>query len=457
MTTARYSAYKPSGFEWLGDVPSHWRIDRLKSSITLCRNGIWGEEPQGDENDIPCVRVADFDRQRLRVELAEPTIRNVTDKERTGRLLSKGELLLEKSGGGENQPVGCVVLYDDARPAVCSNFVARVVPAPGQNSSYWRYVHAAAYAVRLTVGSINQTSGIQNLDQARYFNEYVAFPPPAEQSAIAAFLDSETAKIHALVEEQKRLIELLKEKRQAVISQAVTKGLDPNVPMKDSGVAWLGEVPAHWKVSSIKHIVATPVTDGPHETPNFPDEGIPFVSAEAVSSGELGFEKKRGYISVEDHQRYSLKYRPLRGDIFMIKSGATTGVTAIVETDDEFNIWSPLAVIRCDETCDPYFVLNFMRSRNFLEAVTLGWSFGTQQNIGMGVIENLSVTVPPLEEQREIAKALEVEMMNLDALAEEARLAISLLVERRSALISAAVTGKIDVRGLAPQPEGAAA
>ena len=250
---------------------------------------------------------------------------------------------------------------------------------------------------------------------------------------------------------------MLKEKRQAVISRAVTKGLNPTVPMKDSGVVWLGDVPAHWTVSSIKHIVATPVTDGPHETPNFPDEGIPFVSAEAVSSGVLDFEKKRGYISVEDHQRYSLKYRPRRGDIYMIKSGATTGVTAIVETDDDFNIWSPLAVIRCDESSDPYFVLNFMRSKNFLEAVTLNWSFGTQQNIGMGVIENLAIPVPPREEQLNIAATLGSVTSRIDALTQEAEEAMSLLQERRSALISAAVTGKIDVRSLVPQPEAVAA
>ena len=285
------------------------------------------------------------------------------------------------------------------------------------------------------------------------FNELtLPLPPLQEQVSIAEFLDRETAKIDALVNEQKRLIELLKEKRQAVISQGVTKGLDPNVQMKDSGVEWLGEVPAHWDVSSIKRIVSTAVTDGPHETPNFPDEGIPFVSAEAVSSGVLDFEKKRGYISPEDHQRYSLKYRPRRGDIYMIKSGATTGVTAIVETDEDFNIWSPLAVIRCAAECDPYFVLNFMRSRNFLESVTLNWSFGTQQNIGMGVIGNLAVPIPSAREQGHIAAYLSGVTCRIDALTHEAQKAIQLLQERRTALISAAVTGKIDVRGLVQQP-----
>jgi type I restriction enzyme S subunit len=276
----------------------------------------------------------------------------------------------------------------------------------------------------------------------------IGLPLPSidEQRNILQFLDIETAKIDTLIAEQEKLIELLKEKRQAVISQAVTKGLKTNVKMKDSGVAWLGEIPEHWVVRAIKHIVSTPVTDGPHETPEFIDEGVPFVSAEAVSSGEVDFTKIRGYISEECHKRYSSKYLPKKGDIFMVKSGATTGITAIVETDQEFNIWSPLAVIRCNRESNPYYVLNFMRSLNFQEAVALNWNFGTQQNIGMGVIENLLCPVPSLDEQKAIADYLTSFTKQFNTLIAEANSAIELFKERRSALISAAVTGQIDVR-----------
>jgi type I restriction enzyme S subunit len=277
----------------------------------------------------------------------------------------------------------------------------------------------------------------------------LAVPPLPEQAAIASFLDRETAKIDALIAEQQRLIELLQEKRQAVISHAVTKGLNPDVPMKDSGIEWLGEVPEHWKVAPLKQIVSTPITDGPHETPAFLDDGVPFVSAEAVSSGRIDFAKVRGCISQEDNARYSLKYSPQRHDIYMVKSGATTGVTAIVEDRTDFNIWSPLAAIRCGEVAAPYFVLNFMRSRNFQEAVTLNWSYGTQQNIGMGVIENLPCVLPPIPEQHAMIAYLNRFDDAATPLVCDAERAITLLQERRSALISAAVTGQIDVRGLA--------
>lgn len=210
---------------------------------------------------------------------------------------------------------------------------------------------------------------------------------------------------------------------------------------KASGVAWLGEIPAHWDVRPLKSIVSTPITDGPHETPVFGNEGIPFVSAEAVSSGVIDFEKIRGHISIDDHYRFSQKYKPQIHDIYMVKSGATTGVTAIVETTKEFNIWSPLAAIRTNtKIAFPYFVLNFLRSRNFQEAVTLNWSFGTQQNIGMGVIGNLLIALPPGCEQTAIATFLDRETAKIDALIAEQEKLLTLLAEKRQATISHAVT-----------------
>ncbi len=214
----------------------------------------------------------------------------------------------------------------------------------------------------------------------------------------------------------------------------------PYPKYKYSGVEWLGEIPEHWEVMAIKHIVSVPITDGPHETPDFIDEGIPFVSAEAVSSGEIDFSKVRGFISKSDHLKYSKKYCPRRGDIFVIKSGATTGVSAIVKTDIVFNIWSPLAVIRCSKKSNNIFVLNFLRSRNFQDAMVLNWSFGTQQNIGMGVIENLRVTAPPIQEQAAIAAFLDSETRRIDALVEEKNRFIELLKEKRQTSISHAIT-----------------
>lgn len=212
---------------------------------------------------------------------------------------------------------------------------------------------------------------------------------------------------------------------------------------KDTNVPELGVVPAHWDVAPLKHIVETPITDGPHETPEFIDDGIPFVSAEAVSTGKINFSKAR-FISPAEHYRYSKKYKPRRNDIFMVKSGATTGVVALVSTDREFNIWSPLAVVRCSRLALPRYVLQAMRSRNFQESVILNWNYGTQQNIGMSVIENLRIPLPSIAEQAHIARFLDHETARIDALIEEQQRLIEVLKEKREAVIANAVTKGLD-------------
>lgn len=203
---------------------------------------------------------------------------------------------------------------------------------------------------------------------------------------------------------------------------------------------WIDQIPSHWSMSALKHVLATPMTDGPHETPVFVDEGIPFVSAEAVSSGKIDFNKIRGFITVEDDRRFSQKYKPKLHDVYMIKSGATTGVTAIVETDQNFNIWSPLAAMRCKESFEPYYLLNYLRSDPFQKSVQLSWTFGTQQNIGMSTLENLPVCIPPLMEQRKISSFLTYETAKIDTLIAKQKKLIELLKEKRQAVISHAVT-----------------
>ena len=276
---------------------------------------------------------------------------------------------------------------------------------------------------------------------------HVPFPPKVEQVAISQFLDTETARIDNLIAKQEKLIELLEEQRKSIISHAVTKGLNPNAPMKDSGVEWLGDVPEHWMTPSSKHLLEIPITDGPHETPNFVDDGVPFISAEAISKGKIDFDKKRGYITPELNAIYSKKYSPKIEDIYMVKSGATTGKVAMVETTEEFNIWSPLAVFRCNKNkVLPKFLLAVFNSSHFYDALVLNWSYGTQQNIGMGVLSNIEIPCPPLKEQAEIIQHLDAQNTKFDKLISTQSQLIEKLKEYRSSIISHAVTGKIDVR-----------
>lgn len=179
---------------------------------------------------------------------------------------------------------------------------------------------------------------------------------------------------------------------------------------------WIGVTPPDWQLIAIKRLVSIKITDGPHETPELVDEGVQFISAEAIKNNRIDFNQRRGFITQELHEEYSRKCKPQKGDIFVIKSGATTGNVAYVDVDFEFSIWSPLALIRCNERIAFYkFVYYVLLSEVFRKQVELSWSFGTQQNIGMGVIERLKVPLPPLTEQNRIASYLDASCEALDA------------------------------------------
>ena len=438
MRLPRYASYRA----WEGadaSIPSHWSVSRISRLASINDNALPEDSDPAIEIEYADIGSVSLGRGIHQTEqfmfAAAPS--------RARRLVRDGDIIV--STVRTYLKAIAPIDKENAHLVVSTGF-AVVRPKARLASAFAKF---ALQSTRFVDEVISRSTGvsypaINATDLARI---EIPTPPAEEQVLIAAFLDRESAKIDALIAEQERLLTLLAEKRQAVISHAVTKGLNPDAEAKDSGVAWLGSVPAHWEVKALKHVVSTPITDGPHETPNFPDGGIPFVSAEAVSSGAINFDKIRGYISIEDHERYSHKYRPQLHDIYMVKSGATTGVTAIVETDVEFNIWSPLAAIRCDrEMANPYFVLAALRSRNFQEGVALNWSFGTQQNIGMGVLGDLPIALPPLSEQNEVVQAIGKHIPAFEALSAEAGRVIDLLKERRLALIAAAVTGQIDVR-----------
>ena len=273
-------------------------------------------------------------------------------------------------------------------------------------------------------------------------------PPIDEQDMIVSYLDKVTSKIDEAIAQQQKMIDLLNERKQIIINNAVTKGLNPDVPMKDSGVDWIGEIPEHWEVMKTLFTLSMPITDGPHETPLLYEDGIPFVSAEAVSMGNGGinFNHIRGYISKTFYDECCKKYTPQRYDIYMIKSGATTGKVAIVETDVKFTIWSPLAVFRCNQQImNPYYLFFVLQSKFYQLQVQLGWSYGTQQNIGMRTLEKLKVTVPPVCEQVMIANKIKEKLVPINNAIKIANEQITLLYERKQLIINNVVMGKVKV------------
>ena len=434
MEFKQYPSYKPSGVEWLGDVPEHWQIVRTKDIFNHRK-----EEALEDDEIVTAFRDGQVTlRKNRRTDGFTNSI-----KEHGYQHINSGDLVIHEMDAF----AGAIGVSDSSGK---STPVYSVCYAKNENINHHFYSHF--FRTMAKTGFINSLAkGIRVRSTEFRWNEsrnvYLAEPPKADQEKIVSFLDTETARIDNLIAKQEKLIELLEEQRKSIISHAVTKGLNPNAPMKDSGVEWLGEVPEHWMTPSSKHLLEIPITDGPHETPNFVDDGVPFISAEAISKGKIDFDKKRGYITSELNAIYSKKYSPKIDDIYMVKSGATTGKVAMVETTEEFNIWSPLAVFRCNKNkVLPKFLLAVFNSSHFYDALVLNWSYGTQQNIGMGVLSNIEIPCPPLKEQAEIIQHLDAQNTKFDKLISTQSQLIEKLKEYRASIISHAVTGKIDVR-----------
>ena len=220
---------KPTGLDWLPEVPEHWEIRRLRSCFSSVVSGLWGDDPSPDrvDNHIVCVRVADFDIKSLSVSDARLTVRSVPEHTRHSRLLQAKDLLIEKSGGGDSEPVGRIVMFDLDCQAICSNFVSRIRPKKDiVRSEFLLYVLSFLQSSRRSVPSIKQTTGIQNLNERHYFAQPFPVPPLNEQDRIIDFIESQLQEIRTVQARVYREIDLIREYRTRLVSDVVTGKLD---------------------------------------------------------------------------------------------------------------------------------------------------------------------------------------------------------------------------------------
>jgi type I restriction enzyme, S subunit len=417
MSFPRYPSYKDSGVEWLGDVPKGWVIKRIKHLFEI-KKRISGAEG---------YEVLSITQQGIKVKDIESGDGQLSMDYSKYQFVEIGDFAMNHmdllTGYVDISPVFGVTSPD-----------YRVFSVRDQEVCFDRY-----YLYLFQMGYRNKIfyafgQGSSQLGRWRFpteqFNSF-EFPNPSiqEQKQIAAFLDRETVKIDALIGEQQRLIELLKEKRQSVISHAVTKGLIPNTPMKDSGIEWLGEVPEHWEVKRLKHSLKllTEKTDrreNPVALENIESWSGRFIQTETTFEGE-GIAFERGDILFG-------KLRPYLAKIYLAETAG--------EAVGDFHVLRP--TIDKDSHFSQYQILN----REFI-AIIDGSTFGAKMpRVSWDFLGNMILTTPPNSEQQTIAAFLDSETAKLDVLTSEAKTVISLLQERRTALISAAVTGKIDLR-----------
>jgi type I restriction enzyme, S subunit len=439
----RYSKYKDTGVEWLGEVPVHWGVSSLRHSLTGIFNGLTADQVDQSEFTVPVTRIETISDGFIdwsKVGHVKKT------EARQDRRLRPGDICF--SNINSLNMIGNCAIYGDDKELYGGMNLLVLRPAPEVDSShmYW-LVRSSEF--RKTVESlakpaINQASISQNSLVA------IRIPVPSrtEQTAIAAFLDREIAKIDALVAEQEKLIALLKEKRQALISHAVTKGLNPDAPMKDSGIEWLGQVRAHWNIRALKRVCSL-LKDGTHLPPARVESGVPLLSVRNMIDGEFQLRFDDSMISQENYCDLCRSFVPLPGDILLAIVGATLGKTAIIQSGlGEFHIQRSVAIFRPLESAEGRWLHLIFQSTQFQQLLWEHVGYSAQPGIYLGTLAEFRIPLPSVAEQEEIISRLSPKMAQFKELVAGAQHAIDLLKERRSALISAAVTGKIDVRGV---------
>ncbi len=454
MTFPVYLAYKDSGVEWLGEVPEHWAVHPLKRAIERIESGTsvnaadFPAEPGSlGVLKTSCVYTGKFD-------WAENKTVDDEDLSRVSCPLRKDTLIVSRM----NTPdlVGATGLVTEAPNGIfLPDRLWQVYFLVNHSPEFLFYFSKSReYREQVKMACSGTSASMQNLGQDDFRGLLFAEPPKPEQTQIARFLDHETARIDALIEEQQRLIELLKEKRQAVISHAVTKGLDSTVPMKDSGVEWLGEVPAHWSVHQLKRAIAMIESGTSVNAADYPAEtgSLGVLKTSCVYTGAFDWRENKT-VDQEDLGRVSC---PLIENTLIVSRMNTpdlVGATGLVSEAPE-GIFLPdrLWQVYIEQDHFPSFIFYFTKSPEYREQVKVACSgtSSSMQNLGQDDFRSLLFVQPPLLEQIEIASFLDGETRKLDLLIEEAAAGVVLLNERRSALISAAVTGKIDVRGWQP-------
>ncbi|OIQ93090.1 type-1 restriction enzyme EcoKI specificity protein [mine drainage metagenome] len=439
MSLPRFPEYKDSGVAWLGEVPRHWDVRKVRWLCEI-KKRISGE--LGHD-------VLSITQQGIKIKDLESNDGQISMDYSKYQFVEIGDFAMNHMDLLTGY-VDISEVYGVTSPDY------RVFSIRDKRASYDKYVlylFQMGYKNKIfyAFGQGSSQLGRWRLPAEQFNDFFFPLPPLEEQQIIAAFLDRETGKIDALIAEQQRLVELLVEKRQAVISHAVTKGLNQNARIKDSGIEWLGEVPEHWEIGGLTRFIG-PVVDYRGRTPTKVDEGIFLVTARNVRDGKIDYEASQEFVDPESAASLLARGKPEIGDLLFTME-APLGQVALIDRIDIALAQRIVKFRGMPKVIQNNFLLYWFMSAHCqarLETLATGSTALGIKASKLGMIECL---VPPLDEQTAIANYIDRETAKLDTLTAEANRAIELLQERRSALISAAVTGKIDVRPLVPSSQ----
>ena len=429
---------KNSGIEWIGQIPDSWKVMRLKDAIESHFGGCWGEEASEDDG-ILCIRIADFDFDRQTIKSSASTKRQYSTAQLEKGLLQDGDLILEKSGGGEKTSVGRVVVFEQKMfpcKAMFANFSECLrLKRNLHNEKYCAYLLKALYYTKEMSCFYHQTTGIQNLDIAEYLSMNLCFPSRKEQDVIVDCLNEKLTEVDKLIEVQQAQIEKLKEYKQSVITEAVTKGLDPTAPMKDSGVEWIGKIPEDWELIKIGSLFACrneKVSDSEFSPLSVSRGGI-VPQMENVAKSDAGDNRKLVLkndfvINSRSDRKQSCGVSPLDGSVSLINT-----------------VLYPIAA----SVIIPEYVNIVMKNYGFAEEF-YRWGHGIVADLWTTrwqEMKSIVLPIPSIEIQKQIVKTLSKRIDTINTLIALKQSKIEKLQEYKKSLIYEYVTGKKEVIG----------
>lgn len=437
-------AMKDSGVEWIGEIPEEWNQMPLGRWLTTRDGGAWGDQEIGDDNDVVCLRIADFDYPKLTIKKTDCyTVRNYNKSIIERLQLHYGDILVEKSGGGEKTPVGRAVMYTEGFCSLFTNFMDRLRVSEEFSNRYFLYVWTTLYICDHVSPFIKQTTGIQNLDIRTMLATTMApLPCFLEQTRIASFLDTKCAQIDAIIEKQQQVIEKLKAYKQSVITEAVTKGLDPAVPMKDSGVEWIGMVPEHWHIPKLMYVASISSGGTPDRNhPEYWDGNIYWIKTGELLNQEIwSAEEKITELGLMNSSAKVFPEDTLL--VAMYGQGKTRGMTALLKVPATTN--QACAGIRViDKSVSVHYLwMFFICAYDAIREIAAG---SGQPNLSSTLINNFRITVPSIHEQDRILNYINHRCSKIDEIISMKTTTISKLGSYKKSIIYEAVTGKMEV------------
>ena len=429
---------KDSCIEWIGEIPEGWKKESIRNLLLSRDGGAWGNEPKDEEGTI-CLRIADFDYDNgcfKKCDTANLTRRVYTKTQIKNLALKCGDILIEKSGGGEKTPVGRTVLYNgEYGPVLYANFMERLrFNNEKVNSTYIEYWMKAWYSCRCSPYYVNQTTGIQNLSLSLMIaKERVFYPELATQHKIADFLDAKCSKIDALKKDITAQIEILEQYKKSVITEAVTKGLNPDVKMKDTGIEWIGEIPEHWKIQKGKYILEyleKPVKETDGVITCFRDGEVTLRSKRREEGFTIS-EKEIGYQGIDV------------GDLVV---HGMDGFAGSIGISDSRGKASPVLNV-LDSKQNKKYLMYYLRSMAYGD-VFLALATGIRVrscDLRWNKLANLPYPIPPIDEQNQIVAYIDSTLSKTNLIITAKKQQLAKLEDYKKSLIYEYVTGKKQV------------